>query len=120
MGRDTQLPRRWVRSCLGGTLAILAASAVGPRFDKVHRLRILLLLDGHELTVTELCGITQLPQSTVSRHLKALADSGWVSVRSEGPSHLYTISREHLDSAARRLWQLVREQVGSGAAASQD
>src|SRR5690348_1899109 len=37
MARDRQLPRRWVRSCLGGTLAILAASAVGPRFDRVHR-----------------------------------------------------------------------------------
>src|SRR5258707_1113085 len=36
------------------------------------RSRILLLLDGHELTVTELCSIMQLPQSTVSRDLKAL------------------------------------------------
>ena len=40
------------------------------------RSRILLLLDRHELTVSELCGIVQLPQSTVSRHLKALWDSG--------------------------------------------
>jgi Predicted transcriptional regulator len=31
------------------------------------RSRILLLLDRHELTVSELCGIMQLPQSTVSR-----------------------------------------------------
>src|SRR4051812_5649747 len=84
------------------------------------RTRTLLLLDGHELTVTELCSIMQLPQSTASRHLKALADSGWVSSRSEGPSHLYTMTREHLDPAARRLWQLVREQVGSGTAAGHD
>ena len=41
------------------------------------RSRILLLLDRHELTVSELCAIMQLPQSTVSRHLKALADSGF-------------------------------------------
>ena len=40
------------------------------------RSRILLLLDRRELTFSELCGILQLPQSTVSRHLKALADSG--------------------------------------------
>ena len=40
------------------------------------RSRLLLLLDRHELTVSELCGITQLPQSTVSRHLKALVDAG--------------------------------------------
>jgi ubiquinone/menaquinone biosynthesis C-methylase UbiE len=84
------------------------------------RSRILLLLDRHELTVSELCGIVQMPQSTVSRHLKALADSGWVAARAEGTSNLYTMAREDLDPSARRLWLLVREQVGSSAAAAQD
>lgn len=84
------------------------------------RSRLLLLLDRHELTVSELCGILQLPQSTVSRHLKALADSGWTAVRAEGTSHLYTLQRDDLDAAARRLWQLVREQVGSTPAAAED
>src|SRR6059058_5196175 len=83
------------------------------------RSRILLLLDRHELTVSELCGIVQLPQSTVSRHLKALSDSDWVAARAEGTSNLYTMTRE-LDSSARRLWLLVREQVGSSPAAAQD
>src|SRR5471032_1851855 len=84
------------------------------------RSRILLLLDRHELTVTELCGITQLPQSTVSRHLKALADGGWIAARAEGTSNLYTMTRDDLDSSARRLWLLVREQVGTTAVAVQD
>jgi ArsR family transcriptional regulator len=84
------------------------------------RSRILLLLDGHELTVSELCGIMQLPQSTVSRHLKALADAAWVSARAEGTSHLYTMTPNNLDGTARRLWLLVREQVGPTAAAAQD
>src|SRR5476651_1936406 len=84
------------------------------------RSRVLLLLDRHELTVSELCGIVQLPQSTVSRHLKALADSAWVSARAEGTSNLYSITRHDLDPAARRLWALVREQVGSSPAAAQD
>jgi ubiquinone/menaquinone biosynthesis C-methylase UbiE len=84
------------------------------------RSRLLLLLDRHELTVSELCGIMQLPQSTVSRHLKALADSGWVSARADGTSHLYTMTREELDTAARRLWSLVRDQVGPTPAGSQD
>src|SRR4026207_965852 len=48
------------------------------------RSRLLLLLDRHELTVSELCTIMQLPQSTVSRHLKALADAGWVGPRAGG------------------------------------
>jgi len=84
------------------------------------RSRILLLLDRRELTVSELCGILQLPQSTVSRHLKALADSGWIAARAEGTSHLYTMTRDELDASARRLWLLVREQVGPSPAAAQD
>jgi ubiquinone/menaquinone biosynthesis C-methylase UbiE len=84
------------------------------------RSRILLLLDRRELTVSELCGIVQLPQSTVSRHLKALADAGWIAARAEGTSNLYTMRRDELDAPARKLWLLVREQVGSSSAAAQD
>jgi ArsR family transcriptional regulator len=83
------------------------------------RSRLLLLLDRHELTVSELCAVLQLPQSTVSRHLKALADSGWIASRAEGTSNLYTMVRD-LDAAARRLWPLVREHAGSTPAAAQD
>jgi ArsR family transcriptional regulator len=84
------------------------------------RSRILLLLERHELTVSELCAVMQLPQSTISRHLKALADGGWVAARADGTSNLYVMTRDELDPAARRLWLLVREQVGSTAAAVQD
>lgn len=84
------------------------------------RSRILLLLDRHELTVSELCGIMQLPQSTVSRHLKALVDSGWIAARAEGTSNVYAMTRDDLDPSARRLWALVREQVGPTPAAVND
>jgi len=84
------------------------------------RSRILLLLDGQELSVSELCSVLQLPQSTVSRHLKALADAGWVSSRAEGTSNVYGMTRDTLDSASRRLWSLVREQVSPSPAAQQD
>src|SRR3954464_2724929 len=86
----------------------------------ITRSRILLLLDRHELSVSELCGVMQLPQSTISRHLKALSECGWVTARAEGPSNVYAMSRDRLDSSARRLWALVREQVGFTAAAGQD
>ncbi|MEO0586136.1 MAG: ArsR family transcriptional regulator [Planctomycetota bacterium] len=36
------------------------------------RLRLLRLLEAHELGVAELCDVLQMPQSTVSRHLRAL------------------------------------------------
>jgi len=84
------------------------------------RSRIMLLLERYELTVSELCVISQLPQSTVSRHLKALVDAGWIAARAEGTSHLYAMSRHEADAAARRLWLLVREQVGGTPAAVQD
>jgi ubiquinone/menaquinone biosynthesis C-methylase UbiE/DNA-binding transcriptional ArsR family regulator len=84
------------------------------------RSRLLLLLERHELTVSELCGIMQLPQSTVSRHLKALSDSGWISARAEGTSNVYAMTRDDLDASARRLWALVREQVGPTPAAVHD
>ena len=84
------------------------------------RSRILLLLDRHELTVSQLCGIMQLPQSTVSRHLKALLDAGWVASRADGTSNVYSMTRDEVDATARRLWLLVREQVGPTPAAAQD
>jgi len=83
------------------------------------RSRVLLLLDRRELTVSELCAVMQLPQSTMSRHLKSLSDDGWVTARAEGTRNLYTMAQD-LDSSARRLWLLVREQVGPMRAAVED
>ena len=97
-----------------------------PIFDRLSALadptrsRLLLLLDRHELTVGELCTALQLPQSTVSRHLKTLADEGWVSVRAEGTSRRYVMPGSALDPSARGLWQLVRDQVGATPSARQD
>ena len=84
------------------------------------RSRILLLLEGTELTVTELCSVMQLPQSTVSRHLRILADEGWITARDSGASRFYTLSVTKLDQAAKRLWQVVREQIKTAAVAQQD
>src|SRR5215475_10085308 len=43
--------------------------------------RLLLALEAQELTVREIQSALQLPQSTVSRHLKVLADLGLVVPR---------------------------------------
>ena len=56
------------------------------------RCRLLALIEHHELTVSELCAVLQLPQSTVSRHLKLLADAGWVSSRRDGTSRYYALA----------------------------
>ena len=84
------------------------------------RSRLLALLDRHELTVTELCAVTQLPQSTVSRHLKVLGDGNWVTSRADGTSRRYRAMTDRLDSTGRRLWTLVREQVSAAPPAQND
>ena len=84
------------------------------------RSRMLLLLDRNELTVSELCAVLQLPQSTVSRHLKTLLDAGWVTSRREATSRYYTLAHEDRDPAGQRLWTLLREQVGNTPSADQD
>src|ERR1700704_6024005 len=76
------------------------------------RCRILRLLEQHELTVGELCTALQLPQSTVSRHLKVLGDEGWVSSRGEATSRFYKSSIGELDAGARDLWMIVSAQLG--------
>lgn len=84
------------------------------------RARALRLVERHELSVAELCSVLQAPQSTVSRHLKVLADEGWVVARPEGTSRLYGMATDQLDPAARRLWALLREQTAGSALAEQD
>jgi len=84
------------------------------------RCRILLLLEGQELTVSELCAVLQMPQSSVSRHLKALDEGGWVVARREGTSRLYLANAAALSGPDRELWALVREQVLATTAVDQD
>src|SRR3982751_4107119 len=83
------------------------------------RSRLLHVLEGRELTVTELCSVLQLPQSTVSRHLKVLSDDGWVASRAEGTSRLYALGTG-LDPHARKLWDLVKADVTTSSQAKHD
>ena len=84
------------------------------------RLRLVRLLERQELGVVELCDVLQLPQSTVSRHLKVLADQQWVRSRRQGTAHIYRTLLDELDPAARRLWLLAREQTENWATVRQD
>ena len=77
------------------------------------RLRILRLLDREELSVGELARALQLPQSTVSRHLKVLHDAGWIGKRVEGTASYYRLDRERLPRSAGELWDLTRSQLSA-------
>lgn len=84
------------------------------------RSRVLLALERNELTVNELRAILQLPQSTISRHLKMLGAEGWVEARAEGTSRHYRLASDSLDPASRRLWHIVRDEVLRTSAAEHD
>ena len=91
--------------------------ALGALSDQT-RCRMLLVLERRELTVGELADVLQLPQSTVSRHLKVLADTGWVGSRRDGTSRFYSF-----DTSAGPLetvWALARDQVADRPGAAQD
>ena len=97
-----------------------------PVFDLMARLadttrsRLLLVLEGHEFNVTELCTVLQMPQSTASRHLKLLADDGWLRSHPDGTSRRYRMAIRELSAEAADLWALVRERVAALPAARQD
>lgn len=74
------------------------------------RSRLLALLEEREFTVTELRRILQLPQSTVSGHLKVLADGGWAVSRADGKSRFYRMDPD-LDAEVRSLWTLIRGEM---------
>lgn len=84
------------------------------------RVRLLRLLDRQELSVSELCVVLQMPQSTVSRHLKLLASEEWISSRRDGNNHLYRV--EHCDWTEARagLWDWVRQQAAHAATTQLD
>lgn len=84
------------------------------------RLRLLRLLERAELGVVELCDVLQLPQSTVSRHLKVLSDRGLLRSRRQGTTHLYRMTLDELEPPTRKLWILAREQTEAWATIEQD
>lgn len=78
------------------------------------RLRVLRVLEREELSVGEVAKVVQLPQSTVSRHLKVLSEGGWLVKRAEGTAVLYRLVLDELPEQSRALWLTVREQLGGG------
>ena len=73
------------------------------------RLRLLLLLERRELGVSELCSVLQMPQSTVSRHLKLLSGEGWLVMRRSGTTNLYSMVLDELADSQRQDWPTVRQ-----------
>src|ERR1700678_2946219 len=74
-----------------------------------NRLRILLLLQGEELSVAELQEILAMGQSTISTHLSQLRQAGLVEDRRTGKSSLYRLT---IDSGILEgLLQQAKEEI---------
>jgi SAM-dependent methyltransferase len=103
----------------------MAASAL-PLLDSFSaladatRCRMLWLLERQELTVGELCDVLQLPQSTVSRQLKILADAGWASSRRDGTSRYYALAMPPTGAGQSELWELTKSQLAGRPGVAQD
>jgi ArsR family transcriptional regulator len=80
---------------------------------------MLRLLSREELSVGELSRALQLPQSTVSRHLKLLHDANLVARRQEGTASIFRMA-ESLPSAAKELWSVTADQLKSQASSAED
>ena len=84
------------------------------------RLRMLRVLEQHELSVGELVKVLQIPQSSGSRHLRVLSDGGWVFKRSAGPASYYRVVIDDLPAQHRTLWVTIRNQLGDDATLAED
>ncbi len=67
------------------------------------RLRILRAIDQTELSVAELVQALDMPQSTVSRHLKPMREAGLVASRRDGTSVYYNRGELFRDAAFARI-----------------
>jgi ArsR family transcriptional regulator len=84
------------------------------------RVRILRLVEAEELTVGEVARVLQLPQSTVSRHLKVLAEGGWLTRRAVGTATIYRLILDNLGIGARAVWITVRGEIEHAPEVSED
>jgi len=67
------------------------------------RLRILRSIDQAELSVAELVQALEMPQSSVSRHLKPMREAGLVAARRDGTSVYYNRGELFRDAAFARI-----------------
>ena len=75
------------------------------------RIRIVYALHERERNVSELADSLDLPQSTVSRHLKQLLNRGMVESRRDGPSVIYSLTDGRLIQALDIMRQVLADNL---------
>ena len=76
------------------------------------RVRLLYILEQSRCNVGELSQILQIPQPSISRHLKKLLDDGWLIRESENTTGWYSFQPAFLeDSTQKALWEVVSTDI---------
>lgn len=72
-----------------------------------NRQKLLYVLQDGERTVSELATATDIPQPTVSQHLRKMRDKGVVTNRPEGNRSYYSIRDERLLEASNTIREVL-------------
>ena len=81
-------------------------------FSNPKRLKLLeLLQSGEEYTVSQLQTATDLPQSTVSRHLQLMRDRGVVDKRNDGVHSYYALADDRIAKSMRLMREILADQL---------
>jgi ArsR family transcriptional regulator len=75
------------------------------------RLMIFYALRNQPRYVSDLAAELNLPQPTISRHLKILRDRGLVSTQREGPAVYYTLADERVIMALDLMRGVMRDRI---------
>ncbi len=75
------------------------------------RIALLYAMREGEVTVTQLSEALELPQATVSRHLKILRERGMVNARREGLNVFYSVSNKKSLRALDLLREVLSEHL---------
>lgn len=79
-------------------------------FSNPRRLQILeVLADGEEHTVSAIQDATDIPQSTVSRHLKLMRDQGAVQKRDDGVYNHYALADDRIATGMDLMREVLLE-----------
>lgn len=90
-------------------LSLEQSTAICSLLADASRLRLLLLLEQHELSVAELTEVTGLAQSRVSTHLARLKRSGLVQDKRSGNAALYSMAPAGDEVGG--LWAVLRDRL---------
>lgn len=76
-----------------------------------NRQKLLYVLQEGERTVSELADLADIPQPTVSQHLRKMRDKGVVTKRSEGNRSFYRIRDERLVEASNTIRRVLLDSL---------